>query len=45
MKKTLVPTVSNILSVLTFDKPRKVYNGSGYDGKCQAAELNLNAIP
>ena len=45
MKKTLVPTVSNILPVLTFDKPRKVYNGGGYNDKCQAAELNLYAIP
>ena len=45
MKKTLVPTVSNILPVLTLNVPRKVYNGSGYYAKCQAAELNLNAIP
>lgn len=40
-----MPTVSNILPVLTFYKPRKVYNSSGYDTKCQAAELNLYAIP
>ena len=40
-----MPTVSNILPVLTFYKPRKVYNGSGYYAKCQAAELNLYAIP
>ena len=40
-----MPNNSNILFVLAFYKPRKVYNGSGYDGKRQAAELNLNAIP
>ena len=40
-----MPTVSNILPVLTFDIPRKVYDGSGYYAKCQAAELNLYAIP
>ena len=40
-----MPNNSNILFVLALDKPRKVYNGSGYDGKCQAAELNLYAIP
>ena len=40
-----MPTVSNILPVLTFYKPRKVYDGGGYNYKCQAAELNLNAIP
>ena len=45
MKKTLVPTVSNILPVLTFYKPRKVYDGGGYNYKCQAAELNLCPIP
>ena len=45
MKKTLVPTVSNILPVLTLNVPRKVYDGSGYDTKCQTAELNLYAIP
>ena len=45
MKKTLVPTVSNTLPVLTLNVPRKVYDGSGYNDKCQAAELNLCPIP
>ena len=45
MKKTLVPTVSNILPVLTFDKPRKVYDGGGYNDKCQAAEFYFHSIP
>ena len=40
-----MPNNSNILFVLTLDEPRKVYNGSGYDGKRQASELNLYAIP
>ena len=40
-----MPTVSNILPVLTLYKPRKVYDGSGYDDKCQAAEFNLCPIP
>ena len=40
-----MPTNLNILFVLAFYEPRKVYNGSGYDAKCQAAELNLYAIP
>ena len=40
-----MPNNSNILFVLALNIPRKVYNGSGYYAKCQAAELNLNAIP
>ena len=40
-----MPTVSNILSVLTFDIPRKVYDGSGYDNERQTAEFNLCPIP
>ena len=40
-----MPTVSNILLVLTFDEPRKVYYCGGYYTKCQAAELNLCPIP
>lgn len=40
-----MPTVSNILPVLTFDVPRKVYYCGGYDNKCQAAEFNFHSIP
>ena len=40
-----MPTVSNILSVLTFDIPRKVYDGSGYDNERQAAEFYFHSIP
>ena len=44
-KNTCANCISNILPVLTLNVPRKVYNGSGYDAKCQAAELNLCPIP
>ena len=40
-----MPTVSNILPVLTFYEPRKVYDGGGYDTKCQAAEFYFYSIP
>ena len=40
-----MPTVSNILPVLTFYKPRKVYDGSGYDNERQAAEFYFHPIP
>ena len=44
-KLTKCPTILNILLVLTLNVPRKVYNGSGYDGKCPSAELYLCPIP
>ena len=40
-----MPNNSNILFVLAFDKPRKVYNGGGNDNERQAAESNLCPIP
>ena len=40
-----MPNNSNILFVLALNVPRKVYDGSGYDAKCPAAELYLCPIP
>ena len=40
-----MPTVSNILPVLALYKPRKVYDGGGYNDKRQAAEFYFHSIP
>ena len=40
-----MPNNSNILPILTFYKPRKVYDGGDYNYKCQAAEFNFHSIP
>ena len=40
-----MPNNLNILFILAFDEPRKVYYCGGYYGKCQAAELYLCLVP